>query len=80
MKKSKKAKKPDWQCTFIVVSSDGYESQKDDFTSAQVEAKDLVENGKGSVMILKVLQAWEVFYPEEPEPEVTECDLGDISF
>lgn len=74
----KKTKKQEF--TFIIVSSDGYESQEDDLVKAQAIARNLVENGKESVMILKVLQAWEVFYPEEPEPEVTECDLGDISF
>lgn len=49
------------------------------FKEAENYAKDLCDEGQGEeVEIYEVVGAWNVFYPEEPQPESSEVTLNTL--
>lgn len=60
---------------YIVIYDDVYEGSRNTLK----EAQDLVSGEElNGAQIMKVVQVWEAQFPEEPEMEFYEQDLGEV--
>lgn len=62
---------------WVIVKDNELYSVEAPFDKAKKMAIDLLEQGE-EVKILEVVAAWEVEWPEEPDPELYKIDMGEI--
>lgn len=72
---SPKKKKPRKE-VFLVLNSEG-ESQGY-FGTYDLAESHVYKNEMDQARILRVVQAWDTYYPEEPGPEIDEVPLGNL--
>ena len=75
---TKVKKKTELDKIYIVVVSEGENEFFESFAEAETYAKDYCEKNEEDVQIFEICKAWDVYVPEEPQPEVSEASLSEL--